>query len=262
MVRIIRTTFSNVHEKPTFSSQVVTQGIAWEKAELLNQDGDWLNVRLPDGYEGWIQNFTTLEMDDGKYEKYQSLAQRIMDFPFGRLMNDNGEFVGETVMGGCYPVPEEHPDCVILPSGEQGCVRGQKLETVHTTRARVVALAAEMMGTAYLWGGKTEYGTDCSGLVQCCFGIESILLPRDAREQIKVVKDHPIASHEAQPGDLAFFQNENGRIVHVAIMTGPDQFIHSSGEVKRNTFTEGHPLYSEKLKRMLEGVYKMPEKSN
>lgn len=260
MIRIIRTTFSNVHEEATFSSQVVTQGIAWEKAELLDKNGDWLHVRLPDGYEGWIQSFTTMEIDDGEYEKYRSLEQRIMDFPFGRLMNENGEFIGETVMGGRYPVPEGYPDCVILPSGEQGCVQGQKLETVHTTRARVVALAAEMMGTAYLWGGKTEYGTDCSGLVQCCFGIEGIFLPRDAREQIKVVNDHPVASCEAQPGDLAFFRNEKGRIVHVAIMTGPDQFIHSSGEVKRNTFIEDHPLYSDKLKRMLEGVYQMPEK--
>ncbi|BFN36500.1 NlpC/P60 family protein [Fidelibacter multiformis] len=262
MIRIVRTTFANVYEGPSFSSQMVTQGVAWEKVELLDRQEDWLKIRLPDAYEGWMQNFSTLEMPDEEYETYQGLRQRVMDFPFGRLMNDNGEFIGETVMGGCYPIPEDAPDCVILPSGVRGCVRGQKLETVHTVRARVVALAAEMMGTAYLWGGKTEYGTDCSGLVQCCFGIEGIQMPRDASKQIGVVKHKAVEPEEAEPGDLAFFQNEKGRIVHVAIMTGPSQFIHSSGEVKRNSFRKDHPLYSEKLASMLEGVYKMPEKGN
>jgi gamma-D-glutamyl-L-lysine dipeptidyl-peptidase len=262
MIRIVRTTFANVYDSPTFSSQMVTQGVAWEKLELLDRKEDWLKICLPDGYEGWMQNFSTMEMDNEDYEAYQRLNQRVMDFPFGRLMNENGEFVGETVMGGRYPVPEDAPDCVILPSGVKGCVRGQKLETVHTVRARVVALAAEMMGTAYLWGGKTEYGTDCSGLVQCCFGIEGIHLPRDASQQIKVVQKNPVSFEKAEPGDLAFFQNDQGRIVHVAIMTGASQFIHSSGEVKRNSLKKDHPLYSEKLLKMLEGVYTMPGKTD
>ncbi|MCD6234710.1 MAG: C40 family peptidase [Candidatus Marinimicrobia bacterium] len=262
MIRIVRTTFANVYDGPSFSSQMVTQGVAWEKVELLDRKEDWLKVRLSDSYEGWMQNFSILEMSEKTYQRYQKLHQRVMDFPFGRLMNENGEFIGETVMGGRYPVPEDAPDCVILPSGIQGCVRGQKLETVHTVRARVVALAAEMIGTAYLWGGKTEYGTDCSGLVQCCFGIEGIYMPRDASQQIKGVNHNPIDPEEAEPGDLAFFRNEQGRIVHVAIMTGPSQFIHSSGEVKRNSFRKNHPLYSEKLDHMLEGVYKMPEKTD
>ncbi len=262
MIRIVRTTFANVYDGPSFSSQMVTQGVAWEKLELLDRKEDWLKIRLPDGYEGWMQNFSTLEMSEEEYEKYQKLDQRVMDFPFGRLMNENGEFIGETVMGGRYPVPEDAPDCVILPNSVKGCVRGEKLETVHTVRARVVALAAEMMGTAYQWGGKTEYGTDCSGLVQCCFGIEGIQLPRDASQQIQVVNKNPVAPEKAEPGDLIFFQNDQGRIVHVAIMTGPSQFIHSSGEVKRNSLRKDHPLYSEKLDKMLKGVYRMPETSH
>lgn len=256
---IVRTTFANVYENPSFSSQMVTQGIAWEPLELLDKKEDWLKVRLPDGYEGWMQSFYTLEMKDDNYDVYQRLNQRVMDFPFGRLIHENGEFIGETVMGGRYPVPEDDLESVILPSGVRGKVRGQKLKMLHTVRARVVSLAVEMMGTAYLWGGKTEYGTDCSGLVQCCFGIEGIHLPRDASQQIKTVHNNPMTFGKTEPGDLAFFKNDQGRIVHVAIMTGPYEFIHSSGEVKLNSLSEEHPHYSEKLRRMLEGVYHMPE---
>ncbi len=61
--------------------------------------------------------------------------------------------------------------------------------------------------------------------------------------------------NEAKPGDLAFFQNDKGNITHVAIMRRSLEFIHSSGEVKLNSFDPEAPNYSEKLDRMLEGIY-------
>lgn len=81
MIRIVRTTFANVYDGPSFSSQMVTQGVAWEKVELLDRKEDWLKVRLSDSYEGWMQNFSILEMSEKTYQRYQKLHQRVMDFP-------------------------------------------------------------------------------------------------------------------------------------------------------------------------------------
>ncbi|MEA3392054.1 MAG: NlpC/P60 family protein, partial [Candidatus Marinimicrobia bacterium] len=107
----------------------------------------------------------------------------------------------------------------------------------------------------YFWGGKTENGNDCSGITQMCFTIAEIQLPRDASQQIKILKEYPVALKEAKPGDLAFFQNDKGNITHVAIMRRSPEFIHSSGEVKLNSFDPNAAHYSEKLDKMLEGIY-------
>jgi cell wall-associated NlpC family hydrolase len=36
----------------------------------------------------------------------------------------------------------------------------------------------------------------------------------------------------ARSGDLAFFDNEEGRITHVGIMLGTSSIIHASGQVR------------------------------
>ncbi|MBW6458212.1 MAG: C40 family peptidase, partial [FCB group bacterium] len=138
--------------------------------------------------------------------------------------------------------------------GRHGHIR-QKTMSVTDPRDIILCAAGRLLGASYFWGGKTENGPDCSGLVQMCFRIAGISLPRDARQQINVLKKHRVEIEKARPGDLAFFQNEKGNITHVAIMRKTPEYIHSSGEVKINSFDPKAPHYLKKLDDMLEGIY-------
>ena len=92
-------------------------------------------------------------------------------------------------------------------------------------------VAKQFLGTAYLWGGRSVFGIDCSGFVQMVFKLFNYKLPRDAYQQAEMGEAIGFLA-EAKPGDLAFFDNEQGKITHVGILLSPNQIIHASAVVR------------------------------
>lgn len=99
-----------------------------------------------------------------------------------------------------------------------------------------VDLAMEYLNTPYLWGGKSPFGIDCSGLTQTVYRFFDINLPRDASQQVHYGTD--VSFEDIESGDLAFFHNKEGKIIHVGILDDKGSIIHASGRVRKDLLTE------------------------
>jgi cell wall-associated NlpC family hydrolase len=101
-------------------------------------------------------------------------------------------------------------------------------------------MGLKFLGAPYLWGGRSPFGVDCSGLVQVLYKV-------DAKDQIAFGETVDFA-HSAKAGDLAFFDNEEGRVTHVGMVLEPGKILHASGQVRIDALDQ-------------QGIYNSDEKS-
>jgi hypothetical protein len=209
------------------ASEMVTQGLAGELVEWLEAgERDWVRVRCAwDGYEGWCDRKQISQSTDEQEYRWFCLTQNMTCFD--RL--DDGATLWLSM--GCRLVVASEEDGSYRLGGWTLSKRGLLPSLVPDP----VAAAESLLGVPYLWGGRSATGVDCSGLVQLVFGLTGIKLPRDASEQIAVGAVVDLGQEER--GDLAFFANDQGAIVHVGILCSPVEILHAAGEVRRDTFS-------------------------
>jgi cell wall-associated NlpC family hydrolase len=126
---------------------------------------------------------------------------------------------------------------------------------VKNKRKLIVAQALKYFNAPYLWGGRSPLGIDCSGFTQIIYKIAGIRIPRDASKQVFEGTAFSFVE-EASPGDLAFFDDEEGNIIHVGIIWEQKKIIHASGKVRIDNidqygiFNVDTKHYSHKLRVM------------
>ena len=210
-------------------SEMTTQVRFGEGVEILDENRALWQVRLVhDGYDGWV-------------DSRQFTAPQAASPAAGRVLT--AETMGWAVCG---------PERRLLPTGtplpEWGDSRfsigGEIWEwsgAVHHVpaaahRGNLLAEAGRYLHAPYFWGGRTLWGIDCSGLVQTLLLHQGVSIQRDCITQVDEGTAVP-SLHEAQPGDLAFFDGTRDGGRHVGLVLGGDEVLHSSGYVRVDALT-------------------------
>lgn len=218
---------SPMRAEPGHKSEMVSQLLFGDIVSISDHFKDeWIKVRCEyDGYEGWCQKSHCEGLDQKKYEKAR---KRLNPHWIAEIqVNKHGfkiPFGSQLALG---------PHGQIAWKEEESLFKGDPWNPAKASRKNAVIrnLAMVFLDSPYLWGGKTVFGTDCSGFTQTIFRFFNIPLCRDAWQQAGEGQLIPTLS-ESQCGDLAFFDNEKGNITHVGILLGKGKIIHASGKVR------------------------------
>jgi len=205
-----------IRAEPSHRAEMVSQLLYGELVEIMEEQTEWVKVKcVHDEYVGWADSRSFHETDElPKYIVVSRTLKVQLDgfdtrLPFGSLINT-----------------QEIDDGMVTEVLDSSANHPNNLLQVYLK---------EWMGAPYLWGGRSTFGTDCSGLVQVIFGALGIKLPRDASQQI--MKGEVVQFHEKKQGDLAFFESPSGSITHVGIVMDHESIVHASAWVRKQKLT-------------------------
>ena len=218
---------SPVRSTNSDTAEMVTQLLFGEIFEVLEFEKSWCKILIyKDNYEGWI-DVKHLELltpkESNRWLDSQTLEANLLrqlQTPWGPQWISRGAFVGATnqefkIGNHLFSFIDNLPNVVFNTIPE---------------------LAIAYLNTPYLWGGKSPFGIDCSGFTQIVYRFFDVNLPRDAYQQIELGEN--IEFSEKSPGDLAFFTNNIGKVIHVGIILENNQIIHASGQIRIDTLLE------------------------
>ena len=214
-----------LREEAAHRSQMTSQLLFGECATILQSTNDFMQIKsLYDGYEGWCQSSQLFAVDESFATKN---LEKITADAYNTILLDNKKMI---LSQGCFVGAFTDNHCQLGKNIIEYKGKWVAFEKLNS-KERLLNIAEPYLNTAYLWGGKSIFGIDCSGFVQQVYKMIGIVLPRDAYQQALAGESVGFLE-EVKLGDLAFFDNSEGRITHVGIMLNSHQIIHASGKVR------------------------------
>ena len=228
----VKTAYANIYCEPKFTSHMVTQALFFEELEVVAEHANWYEVNQWDGYTGYVHKFYisddyTLDSSNQIFisDRFEYLYKSsdfdehpAMIVPFGTVIpaeENNGGFNTKQINGNRYFF--EHPEN----------------NEIVNKREKIILNAKKLLGSPYLWGGKTPFGYDCSGFIQSVVSSVGLQVKRDTSDQIIESTMFDIDFKEIEKGDILFFNIDSENVDHVGIWCGEDDdVIHCGGELK------------------------------
>ncbi len=232
--------------EPDDRSEMVSQLLIGESFTYTDKKSSFYKIsNSMDNYTGWIDEKSITSITPDEYNELNKQSSFITTIPLAEAFDLTSKCIiripGGSRLPNCDSIGrfglheykfQIHRD-FILPESE-------------VRRDGLLLTASAFINAPYLWGGKTVMGIDCSGFTQIVFRMHGIKLPRDSKDQAQLGES--VGLSNAQPGDLVFFQNNEGKVVHVGILLEKQRIIHASGRVKIERIDE-QGIYSDEYGR-------------
>lgn len=228
------------------TSEMVTQLLFGEHYLIKEETEEWMKIITAyDKYECWINLKQHTKISESSYKLFD-MQQPVLNAELMPLITNSSNHQSFPILMGSTLPAYLNKECKI-----EGTVYRFEGNIVNASVKRpvqeLIKTAGLYLNSPYLWGGKTFFGVDCSGFTQMVFKMNGYKLPRDAHQQAEL--GHPLSFvEEAQPGDLAFFDNEEGKIIHVGIVLENQHIIHASGKVRVDKFDHYGIFHTENKK--------------
>ena len=248
----------DLRRRPDHRAELTSQLLMGEVVRVLERgrDDQWWRVENEsDGYAGWVRSYGIRPASRSRTRRWLALARGRVIVPYCQVRSArlgghsltplfwNGRVIAGRAAGGRRRVE--------LPDGRRGWVDAAAVGT-GPNRVKLLDRVRDLLGTPYLWGGRTPHGLDCSGLVQQLLGEQGVALPRDAHDQYLVTR-RAISPAELGLGDLVFFARGKRRIQHVGLVLGGGYYVHARGVVRVNSLDPDNPFCDKPLSAQLRG---------
>jgi len=225
------------------TSEMVSQLLFGEHFKVLETKKQWLYVKLDfDGYQGWLDSKQVEKITEEYYLELKESTTIFSNELINFATTENDKLIPLSV-GATLP---NYKNGTFNINNKSFSFDGKVIES-SLTKDNIIKTAFIYLNAPYLWGGKSPFGIDCSGFTQMVYKLNGVRLFRDASQQ---AKQGVVLSfiEESEPGDLAFFDNDEGKITHVGIILANNFIIHASGKVRLDRLDQSG-IYNEETNR-------------
>lgn len=237
---IVQVAVAPIRFEPSDKAEMTSQLLFGELVEITQKKEQWIKIKATyDNYEGWTDEKLIIPISEQQFNELSNSVQFVAS-PFDYAILDNIPF--PLTIGAELRTKNSE----LLYSNKKFLFEGDRINPDFSIE-KLLNLAFSYLNTPYLWGGKSTFGIDCSGFTQMCHKMCGIFLPRDAYQQAEVGEVLSFLE-EAKPGDLAFFENNEGKIIHVGMVLKDLKIIHAHGKV-RIDYLDHTGIFNTELKK-------------
>jgi cell wall-associated NlpC family hydrolase len=258
---VVRLPALDLRAAPGHPAELVSQLLMGETLTLLSPRArrGWWRVRARDGYEGWARGWGFVPASAARARRWTRAARATVTGTLVRATSRPGGgvavcplFLGSRVIPGRAA---KRWRAIELPDGRRAWVGKDELGLGRDKPPRLIERVTSLLGTPYLWGGRTPAGMDCSAFVQLVLAEQGIEMPRDAAQQHAASRALP-PGKAPREGDLVFFAARGEPVGHVGIAVGGGYFAHCRGAVGIGSLESDNPLCENDLTRQLVGWFR------